>query len=391
MPIFQYKGYKTNGINVSGTLEAGGLQEAISNLKSSGVYPKDIREHDYRGKRWFLRRHDKDLLPSVTRQLSTLLSAGVPLIDALKSLSEENKGFWRSILISVREKVSGGASLSRALEDYQDIFPPSYINMVSAGEHSGTLDNVLVSLADFLENEASIKAKIKTAMIYPLFMMSVGFIVMSFLFVFVIPKIVGIFEDTDAALPFITVILITVSNLFVSFWWVFAAVAVALFWTATRLNKNHRYLIDKMRLKMPGNIVQNLYLTRFARTLGLLLGGGLPMLKGLEQSAKSTGNLVLEENIKEAAKKVAEGAPLSASLVGLPPVFKQLIATGEKSGRLVEVLTRAADSCEEEFGRRVQKALSFLEPLMILLMGFAVGFIVLAVLLPMFELNQLVR
>jgi type II secretory pathway component PulF len=146
-----------------------------------------------------------------------------------------------------------------------------------------------------------------------------------------------------------------------------------------------------MKLKIPGHVMQNLYIARFSRTLSFLLGGGLPMLKALELSAKSLGNLFLEKRIIEVTKRVAEGARLSASLEGFPPVLLQLIATGEKSGKLGEVLDKAADSYEEEFGRRIQRALSLLEPLMIILMAAVVGFIVLAVLLPMFQLNQLVK
>lgn len=391
MPIFHYKGYKADGSQAAGTIEADGLQDALANIRARGIYPKDVSAHREKRKGWFSRRSDEALLPYLTRQLSTLLSSGVPLIDALRSLSEENRGFWRSVLVTVRENVSGGASLSRALEAYPRVFPDFYISMVSAGEQSGTLDKVLIRVADFLEKQASLRAKLRTAMIYPVFMASVGFIVMSFLFTFVVPKIVRIFENTKSALPFITVVLITISNFFVHYWWLLVIMAVALVAAARRLRQRHGRFLDGMRLKLPGNVLQSLYFGRFARTLGFLIGGGLPMLKALELSAKATGNLVIEERIRQAAQGVAEGARLSASLEGFPPVLLQLISTGEKSGTLVEVLSRAADSYEEDFERRVQRALSLLEPSMILIMGLLVGFIVLAVLLPMFQLNQLVK
>jgi len=214
---------------------------------------------------------------------------------------------------------------------------------------------------------------------------------MSFLFTFVVPKIVKIFENSKSALPFITVVLIKISNLFVNYWWLLIILAVAFVAAMKRLRKRHGRYLDALKLKLPGNVLQSLYFGRFARTLGFLLGGGLPMLKSLELSAKSTGNIVIEERIRQAAKGVAEGARLSHSLEGFPPVLLQLISTGEKSGSLVEVLGKTADSYEEDFERRVQKALALLEPSMILLMGIVVGFIVLAVLLPMFQLNQLVK
>ncbi len=392
MPIFQYRGYRVDGSLAAGTLEADGLQDAILGVKRLGVFPKEVGEYVYQGeKRKWLRRADNALLPYITRQLSTLLSSGVPLMEALKSLSEENRGFWRSLLVSVRERVSGGASLSRALEGYQTAFPEFYVNMVAAGEQSGTLDHVLARLADYLERQMAIRGKVRMSMVYPTFMVCVGFVVLSFLFTFVIPKIVKIFEDNKAALPFITVILIGISHIFVKYWWAIIVVLVGLVLGVKRFFKQHRALVDQMKLKMPGNVIQNLYFARFARTLSFLLAGGLPMLRALELSSKSLGNLFLEGKIMDAAKRVAEGANLSASLDPFPPTLLQLISTGEKSGRLPEVLSRAADSFEEEFGRRIQNALSLLEPLMILLMGFVVGFIVLAVLLPMFQLNQLVK
>jgi general secretion pathway protein F len=222
-------------------------------------------------------------------------------------------------------------------------------------------------------------------------MVCVGFIVLSFLFTFVIPKIVRIFESSKSTLPFITVVLIGISNFFLHYWWAIAGVVIACIACFRKLGERRRDLIDKAKLKAPGGIVQSLYFMRFTRTLGFLLDGRLPVLKALELSAKAVGNSILEENIRKAVKKVAEGARLSASLEGFPPVLLQLIATGEKGGTLSEVLNKAADSYEEEFGRKVQKALSLLEPSMILVMGLLVGFIVLAVLLPMFQLNQLVK
>ncbi len=390
MPIFYYKGYKPDGSQATGTLDAEGIQDAIAAIKARGIYPKDVGTLEHK-KRWLSRKYDPALLPHITRQLSTLLSSGVPLIDALRSLSDENKGLWRGVLVGIRENVSAGASLSRALEAYPGLFPEFYINMVSAGEQSGTLDRVLVRVADFLEKQASIQSRLRAAMIYPVFMASVGFVVMSFLFTFVVPKIVKIFENSKSALPFITVVLIKISNLFVNYWWLLIILAVSLVMVIRRLRERHGRYLDALKLRLPGDVLQSLYFGRFARTLGFLLGGGLPMLRALELSAKSTGNIVIGERIRQAAKAVAEGGRLSTSLEDFPPVLLQLIATVEKSGSLVEVLNKTADSYEEDFDRRVQKALALLEPSMILLMGLVVGFIVLAVLLPMFQLNQLVK
>jgi len=391
MPIFQYKGYRTDGSEAAGSIEANSLKDAVLRLKDSGLYPKDVIEAAYKDSKGLFRRPDISLLPSTTRQLSTLLSSGVTLMDALNSLSEENKGYWKNMLVNIKEKVAGGSSLSKAMEEYGNIFPAFFVNMVAAGEASGNLDKVLSRMSGFLEAQENLKSKVRASMIYPFFMICVGFIVLSFLFAFVIPKITRIFKDTATALPFITVILITISDIFQRYWWLLIGLLLGGITGFKRMREKNRVFIDKLILRLPGNILQSLYYGRFARTLGFLLEGGLPVLRALELSAKSIGNQVLEMKVMEAGKHVAEGARLSASLEGFPPVLLQLISTGERSGQLIDILKNAADSYEEEFSRRVQKALSLLEPAMVLFMGLIVGLIVLAVLLPIFQLNQLVK
>lgn len=391
MPIFQYKGYKTDGSQTAGTIEANSAKDAALRLRESGLYPKNVREAVYQKRFSLFQRPDVSLLPSITRQLSTLLSSGVTLMDAITSIAEEQRGFWKNVLVSIKEKVASGSSLSKAFEEYQTIFPEFYVHMVAAGEASGNLANVLENMADFLESQASLRSKVRTSMIYPVFMVCVGFVVLSFLFAFVIPKITRIFKDTQSALPFITVVLIAASDIVQHYWWLIIGALAGAVFGFRRLREKNRLFIDRLILRLPGNIPQSLYFGRFARTLGFLLEGGLPVLRALELGAKSMGNESLEKKVDEAGKRVAEGARLSSSLDGFPPVLLQLIATGERSGQLVPILKKAAASYEEEFSRRVQKALSYLEPTMILVMGLIVGLIVLAVLLPIFQLNQLIK
>jgi general secretion pathway protein F len=391
MPIFQYRGYRTDGSEVTGTIEANSQKDAALRLKESGLYPKSVAEAVYKKGSGFFHKFDLSLLPPITRQLSTLLASGVTLMEALDSLSAEQKGVWKNILVNIKENVSAGASFSKALEGYKNIFPEFYVNMVAAGEASGNLDKVLVRLSDFLEAQETLKSKVRMSMIYPVFMICVGFVVLSFLFVFVIPKITKIFKDTQSALPLITVVLITISDIVQHYWWLLTGALLGAVYGLRRLKDKNRLFIDRMILRLPGNILQSLYFGRFARTLGFLLEGGLPVLRALELAAKSIGNSVIETKVLEAEKRVSEGARLSASLEGFPPVLLQLISTGERSGQLVDVLRNAAISYEEEFSRKVQKALSILEPAMILCMGIIVGLIVLAVLLPIFQLNQLIK
>ncbi|MEW6570048.1 MAG: type II secretion system F family protein [Nitrospirota bacterium] len=390
MPIFQYRGYNADGSEATGTVEANSLRDAVLRLRESGFYPKDVKEAAFKKSFGLFRGSDSAQLPSVTRQLATLLASGVTLMEALRSISEENRGFWKNVLVDIREKVAGGSSLSKAVEGYK-VFPEFYVNMVASGETSGNLDEVLDRLADFLEAQSDIKAKIRLSMIYPVFMVSIGFIVLSFLFAFVVPKITKIFEDTESALPLITVVLVTVTNIFQGYWWLIIGAILSGMFAFKKMREKKRPVIDGLLLRMPGNLLQSLYFGRFSRTLSFLLEGGVPVLKAMELAAKSIGNKMLEMKVIEANRKVAEGARLSASLDGFPPVLLQLISTGEKSGKLTDVLRNAADSYEREFSRKIRKALSLLEPSLILLMGLIVGFIVLAVLLPIFQLNQLIK
>jgi general secretion pathway protein F len=387
MPIFKYRGYTSGGSESAGTVEADGMQDAVQKVKALGLYPRNV-EPAAGTKGWSpFRRRDVRRIPSLTRELSVLLSSGVPLVESLRALSREAGGEWQALLVDVREKVVAGASLSRALEDYGGVFPEFYRNMVAAGEQSGKLDRVLERLADFLESQALMKDKVRTAMVYPLFMASVGVVVLGFLFAFVVPKIVRIFEDTQSALPLPTVILVGISNFFVHYWWALTLLVPALGYFGRKTVRKHREGVDRLLFR----VFQSLYLSRFARTLSFLLEGGLPMLSSLELAGRTSGNLWLRNVVHRAEAKVSEGAGLAASLEGLSPVMLELIDTGERSGRMVDVLGKAADTYETEFDRQTQKALALLEPVMILLMGMVVGFIVFAVLLPMFQLNQVIR
>lgn len=390
MPLYRYTGYRQDGTAVDGTIEAEGYKDALSGVKARGVYPRDVMEYAEEGGRWFSKRPDPALLSRISRQLSTLLNSGVPVVDALRSIADEQHGRWKGVMVRLRDHVAGGASLSRALEQQSEIFPEFYIAMVAAGEASGSVGRVLDRIASYLDRQETVKANVRTAMIYPIFMSAVGFTVLSFLFIFVVPKIVRIFEYTKSALPLVTVVLIMISNLFVHYWWLLGLITIAIVYAIGHANRRHRTFIDRMKLSLPGGVLRTLYFGRFARTLSFLLDGGLPALKALELAGKSAGNRVVEGWIVEAARRVSEGARLSSSIEGMPPVLRQLIATGEKSGSLVPLLASAADAYEAEFDRQVRRALSLVGPLMILVMGLIVGFIVLAVLLPLFQLNQLV-
>jgi len=391
MPIFQYRGYALDGTEVHGSVEAAGLHDAIAQVKAQKILPTNFMEATGRKKKRLFSERDETFLPNMTRQLSILISSGVPLMEALHSVADEYQGYYREVLMAIKERLSGGASFYRVLQDYGQVFSDYYVHMVQAGEASGTLDTVLIKLADFLEHQGRVRGKIRSAMIYPILMMGVSIVVLSFLFTFVIPKIVRIFADAKGTLPFITVMLIVISNVFMKYWWAILGILVVVFWNARQYLRRHRETVDRFLIKLPGNILQNLYYARFARAMEVLLGAGLPVLTVLKLAAQSIGNRALEADVLRAAEKVAEGQALASSLKGFPPVFVQLVATGEKTGRLADTMKRAALSYEEEFSRKVDGAVSIFEPAMIIAMSLVVSFIVLAVLLPIFQMNQLVK
>ena len=390
MPIFKYRGYNQHGAEIDGLIEADGQRDAAIKIKAGGVFPREITENLFAGKRFSFNRPSPFVLSAITRSLSVLLSSGVPLTDAINSISSEQKGIWKSILTEIKEELAGGSTLARAMQAHT-VFPEFYTGMIAAGEKSGKLTEVLLKLADYLEREANTKNKVKTALIYPIFMASVSILIVSFLFTFVIPKITRIFEGTSASLPFITVILIWITTAFQKFWWLFLSLIAGAVILFRKIIKTKKEIIDSILLKDPTGILMSLYMLRFSITMSFLLSGGLQILSAMKLTSKATGNVVLEKKIISAQELVTQGARLSASLEGFPPTLLQIIATGEQTGRLPEVLNNTAVSYEAEFDRRLQRAVGLLEPVLILVMGLIVGFIVLAVLLPIFELNQLIK
>jgi general secretion pathway protein F len=391
MPVFKYRGYNQTGSEIAGTIEAEGRRDAAIKIKASGILPREIIRSEMTRKGAFFRRFSPIDLASITRSLSTSLSAGVPLMEALNSIASEQKGVWHGILTDIKEQVTAGATLTKAMQAHKEAFPDFYTGMISAGESSGKLPEVLMKLADFLETDARIKNKVQTALIYPFFMAMVSIIVLSFLFIFVVPKITKIFENTSAALPFVTIILIWISSIFQRFWWLLLLLVTGAVFLYRKVRDSRRELIDSLLLKDPTGTLMSLYMMRFSMTMSFLLSGGLPILKAMQLTSRAIGNLRLQNRILAAEDAVSHGARLSSSLEEFPPTILQIISTGEQTGRLPEVLKKIADSYEAEFDSKLQRMMGLLEPSLILLMGIIVGFIVIAVLLPIFELNQLIK
>jgi general secretion pathway protein F len=403
MPTFRYKAYTATGSSTSGTLEADSERLAMQQLKGKGLLPREVVEEGTAGGRSgsfsFRRGVPTDELSLFTRRLATLVASSVPLFEAMGSLCEqEESGLLRQALVRVKERIAEGASLSRGLAAEPDIFGESYVSMVAAGEAGGALDAVLEKLADFLEEQEQVRSKVTSALAYPILMIIVGGGVMLFLLTVVIPRIVTIFEDSKAALPLITIMLIKVSHFLQGYWWIPTALIIASVPLYRKAMKRDDLRLKRdtllLRLPLAGGMLQGLILSRFARVLGLLLSSGVPIMRALEITGEVVVNRVYRTYLRGVMEEVAQGGSLSGSLKKsplFPPLLVHLTAVGEKSGNLEGMLVKAGVAYEREFSARLTRLMGLMEPLLVLAMGVAVGIVVLAVLLPIFELNQLIK
>ena len=401
MPVFHYKAYNNFGKEVTGDLEALTAGEAARRLKRDGLFPREISS-SAKEKRVFsvLRRGvSPGELAAVSSQLSTLLASGATLYESLSILiNEVESRSLKDVLIDIKDRISGGSSLGRALEAHPDVFPEMYSRMVEAGEASGTLDHVMTRLAEYLEAKAGVNEQVRTALVYPILMSLVGIGVLGFLLLFVIPKITRIFEDTEEALPLITVVLLWVVGFFRTYWPVVIVALAGGGWALRDFVRRPggRAVKDRFLIRLPwmGRLINKFYVANLARTLGSLLESGVPVIKAMEMTKRVLGHAVYDHVLDKAIVDVTEGGSISRSLGGFPVVPGLLVhmtAIGERSGNLDKLLLRAAGVYEKEFETSVKRALSMLEPVLILVMGVVVGFIVLAILLPIFQLNQVIR
>ncbi len=408
MPVYEYTALDASGKKYSGIIDAASAFAARQKLRETNYFPVDLQESaagdktdlSVRSVGSIFRRVGPVQVATVTRQLSTLLNAGLPLIPSLSVLvNQSSNQELKKVLAQIRADVNEGNSLSQSISHFPRVFPPYYINMVRAGEVSGMIHVVLERLADFSERQQALKLKIRTALAYPLFMLLVGSAIVLFLITFVVPNITKVFEEMHQKLPLITVILITASRFLQSFWWILGIIVAGALAAANYLAANTaqgRRVWDGLKLKVPlfGPINRKLAVARFARTLGTLLQSGVPLLSSLDIVKNIVNNVHIAGAVQAAANEIREGESVSAPLAKsrlFPPIATEMIAIGEQSGNLETMLYRIADAYEKEVESSVSIMTSVLEPLMILGMGIVVGFIVLSVLLPIFEMNQLVR
>jgi general secretion pathway protein F len=408
MPVYEYTALDKGGKSLSGIIDADSAMAARHKLRGTGIYPVEIKETFARPKDQtsaptsfsaLFRGVKASELSATTRQLAILLAAGVPLVSALEGMigQIENPTFKR-ILAQVKESVNEGNSLAFSLSQHPKIFSQIYVNMIRAGEASGSLDVVLDRLAEFSEHQQALRGRFRSALAYPIFMACVATLILFFLMTFIMPNIMRIFSEMQQTLPTSTVLLMGFSNLLKSYWWMtfLAAAGGALLLKQFKKSAKGQYLWDEMKIRLPivGPINRKMALARFGRTLGSLLQSGVPLLAALEIVRNIVNNVPIAQIIDKTADDIQEGKTLATPLSQsrwFPSIMVQMITVGEQSGELEKMLNKIADMYEEEAQSRIMAVTAMLEPAMILCMGLVVGFIVVSVLLPIFEMNQLVR
>jgi general secretion pathway protein F len=413
MAAFRFAAADIAGKEQSGVLEADSARAARQVLRARGLIPLTVEpvvsEAQRRGLTLTLgRRLSQTELAVITRQLASLLGASLPVADALTVMVEQSeKQTVRELMAAIRTDVLGGSSLSKALARHPRQFPDIYRALIAAGEESGKLGSVLASLADYIEERAKLQQKITLAFVYPIIVTIVALLVVIGLLTYVVPQVVQVFAQTKQALPLLTRGMIATSDFVRSYGW---AVAATLFGAMFIVNRMLRVPAARLRwhtriltLPVVGILSRSLNTARFASTLAILVGSGVPMLRSLQAAGETLTNLAMRGRVMDATSRVREGFSLAKALRAdgeertagsarlFPPVLIHLIASGEATGRLPDMLTRAADIHAREAERRALFFTSLLEPILILAMGVVVMLIVLAVLLPIIEINQLAR
>jgi len=395
MPNFEWKGRDRTGRSQSGVLVAESKDAVLGVLRRQQIVPITVKE---KGKEIALprlrARIDDKALAVFTRQFSVMIDAGLPLVQCLQILGEqeENKTFQR-VILQVREDVEAGSSLANALGKHPVAFNELYVNMVAAGEAGGILDTILQRLATYIEKAAKLKAQVKSAMVYPAAVIAIAVVVVYIILWKVIPVFASLFTSLGADLPLPTRIVIALSKFIGRFWWLLGILVVGAFFglRAYYNTERGRVVIDGLLLKLPilGTVLRKIAVARFCRTLGTLLSAGVPVLESLDITARTSGNAVIEAAIVEVRKRVEEGRTMAEPLAQtnqFPPMVVQMIGVGEATGAIDTMLSKIADFYEDEVDVAVASMMKLIEPVMIAFLGVVIGGIVVSMYLPMFDL-----
>jgi len=397
MQQYKYRAKTNDGRSISGIVEADSKNGALRLLHEKNLIVFELKENVKRTSLApsFLHRVTQKDVAEFTRQLSTMIAAGLTLPKALAILEENSKPPVAKMLADINKRIEGGASFYQALNAHNDTFSNIYLALVKSGEAAGKLDTILKQLADNLENQLAFTRKIKGAMIYPIIIISGMLIVIFLMMVYVVPKLTDMYQEMNLTLPYLTQLLITVSNLMSKFWFIIIGLVAGAFfgfrkWRQTSFGRKKT---DKLFLKIPilGKLISMMALSQITRILAMLVKSGVPLIESLEIVADASNNVVFKQSIEKAAKSVEEGSSLSLALQQYeeyPPIVTQMISVGEQTGKIDEVLIKVSLYFEEQAEDAVKNLTTAIEPIMIIMLGVGVGFVVISVIKPIYNLTS---
>jgi general secretion pathway protein F len=404
MPIFEYRGLSKAGKSVKGNIDADNLRSARVKLKKDGIFVSEIRDKQKASNSSNKKKRGTSTskvgvsdLALMTRQLATLIKANIPLVDALTAVSEQVENPTLQVAIAdAKNMVNEGSTFHKALAKYPNIFNNIYISMVEAGEMSGTLDVILIRLAEFTEAANELRAKVKSALTYPVIMLVVTMTLLSFLFIFVIPKMVAVFESFPTLqLPWYTEVVINISGILVNYWYMFLVIGIPsyVFFNTWKRTPGGKKRWDSILLTVPlfGEVNRMVGVARFTRTLATLLNGGVPMLHAMQIVRNVVDNDILAKAIDDARSNISEGESIAGPLKKsgqFPPIVIHMVNIGEKTGELENMLLQVSDAYDFQVKNKLESFTSLMGPVVLVFMGFAIGTIVFSVMIPMFELTN---
>ena len=418
MPIYAYKGLNAKGKPISGMLDTETATTLRAELKKQSIFLTEYAEQTKEGgakqaivatgrkeagsrdvKLSFFNSIPLGTVAEMTRQLATLLKAGVPVVDSLAAIVEQTEDKrLQQVMAQVRRSVNEGMALNQALREHPKVFPNLYANMVRAGEQSGTLELVFLRLADFIEAQVRLRGKVSTALMYPFIMIGLASLVVTLLMTFVVPKLVEIIVEQGGDIPLPTRVLITISEFFQHYLWVVGLALFASWYSFRKWIKTEAGELrwDRMKLKFPlfGDLQKKIVMARFSRTLGTLMGSGVPLLVAMEIAKNVVDNAVFRNVLEDARTAIRDGDSISGPLRRsgwFPPMVTQMIAIGEKTGEVEQMLDNVSVAYEGQVENKVSRLTTLLEPFMIVVLGAIVAGIVFAVLLPMLNMNEALK
>jgi len=394
---FIYRAKDLTGKDYKGSIQSPDAHSGASLLRKKGLIVISLNEKQPVGSKFLGRFFNKvsfSELVIATRQLATMVSAGLVLSDAIDILQEQaSSKTFRKALLEISQDVKGGLTLAQSLGRFPNIFPRLYINLVKSGEASGKLDTVLLQMADGLEKEREFQARVRGAMIYPTVVLTMMAVVIFIMMMFVIPKLVVLYQQSTIELPLPTKILIFTSNLFVNFWWLGIILLIATIVALKRWSKTEEgnYFLGRLLLRIPivGKIITNVTLTNFNRTFGLLTAAGIPLLESIGIVSDQIENPVFKKALKDAYGGVEKGLPLSSLLISgvFPKIVGQMIRVGEETGRVDQIFLKLAEYFESESDHLIKNLTVAIEPIVLIVLGIGVGFLVISIILPIYKLT----